>query len=217
MLTVTAASTSDLMTTLGAVKTALSITTTADDERLEAAISAASHAVAKYLGYYPLRQTYRETVPGYGDLTLMLSRIPVTTVDGLYYGSTMEIVAPTSYTLDNAEAGFIMRDLGFPWSAGVEWDMESHIMPRSERNQFIVDYQAGFIYSTDTARTLPYDLEQAVIITAGAVYYAAQRDPGIASKSVGQLSVSYRDTMSAQRGPIPDTAAALLIPYRINK
>jgi hypothetical protein len=110
-----------------------------------------------------------------------------------------------------------MRDLGFPWSAGVEWDMESHIMPRSERNQFIVDYQAGYIMSTDTARTLPYDLEQAVIITAGAVYYAAQRDPGIASKSVGQLSVSYRDTMSAQRGPIPDTAAALLIPYRINK
>src|SRR5687767_4816153 len=127
MLSVTAASTGDLLTSLDAVKTALSITTTEEDDRLTAAIRAASHAVASYLGYYPLRQTYRETVPGYGDLKLMVSRIPVVSVDGMYYGSTGEIVAPTSYTIDNSEAGFIMRDLGFPWSAGVEWDMESHI------------------------------------------------------------------------------------------
>jgi hypothetical protein len=215
MLSVTAASTSDLMTTLDAVKTALSITTTEDDDRLTASIQAASHAVAGYLGYYPLRQTYRETVPGFGDLRLMLSRIPVVSVSGLYFSSTQEIVAPTSYTIDNAEAGFILRDLGFPWSAAVEWDMASHIMPRSERPQFIVDYEAGYIMSTDTSRTLPYDIEQAVISTAGSLYYAAQRDPGISSKSVGQLSVAYRSLRDTT--VISDQAATLLRPYRIIK
>jgi hypothetical protein len=217
MLTVTAASTSDSMTTLAAVKTALSITTTDDDDRLTAAISAASHAVANYIGYYPLRQTYRETIPGFGDLKLMLSRIPVVSVSGLFYGSTQEIVAPTSYTIESAENGFIMRDLGFPWSAGVEWDMDSHIMPRSERNQFIVDYQAGYIMSTDSARTLPYDIEQAVIMTAGSLYHQAQRDPGVSSKSVGQLSVTYKLEGRRTAEALPVQAAALLGPYRIIK
>lgn len=217
MLTVTAASTSDLMTTLDAVKLALSITTTDDDERLDASIRAASHAVAGYLGYYPLRQAYRETLPGFGDLKLMVSRVPVTSISAMYYGTTMEIVAPSSYTLDNATAGFIMRDLGFPWTAGVEWDMDSHIMPRSERNQFIVDYAAGYIFSTDGSRTLPYDLEQAVILTTNSIFYTGQRDAGVASKTVGALSVSYRFQGENFATALPEQAMALLRPYRIIK
>lgn len=213
MLTVLTGSTSNDLTTLDALKSHLSVATTDYDEQLSDAIAAASDAVATYIGYYPLQQSYRETMPGYGGQRLMVSRTPLTAVSGLYYGSTGLIVDPTSYYIDNAASGFIVRDLGFPWSAGVEWDLDAHIAPRSERNVFIVDYTAGWVMSTGATRTLPNDMEHAAVEAAKSLFLGRKRDGTIASKSVGSLSVTYRlrsDTLSA----LPPESVGFLERYR---
>ena len=212
MLTVMTSSTSDGLTDLGALKTHLGITTTDSDEQLTDAILAASDAVATYIGYYPLRQTYRETLAGYGSRTLMVSRTPLVSVSAVYYGSTGLLTDPTTYVIDNAEAGFIVRDQGFPWSAGVEWDLDAHIAPRSERKVMIVDYVAGWTFSTG-AHTLPNDLEHAALECAKSLYLGRKRDGTIASRTVGDLSVTYRlrtDLVSA----LPPESLGFLERYR---
>jgi hypothetical protein len=213
MLTVTTTSTSAGLTTLDALKGHLGITTTDQDDLLSDAILGASDAVATYIGYYPLRQTYRETIAGFGNRTMMVSRTPLTAVSALYYGSTGLLADPASYVIDNTEAGFIVRDQGFPWSAGVEWDLDAHIAPRSERKIFIVDYTAGWVMSTGAGRTLPYDLEQAAVESAKSQYLGRKRDGSITSKSVGDLSVSY-GTAGGEGTALPPEAIGFLQRYR---
>jgi hypothetical protein len=191
MLTVTTTSTSAALTSVDALKTRLGITTTSEDGLLSDAIDSASDAVATYIGYYPLRQSYRETIAGFGARTMMVSRTPLTAVSAIYYGSTGLLADPNSYVIDNTEAGFIVRDQGFPWSAGVEWDLDAHIAPRSERKIFIVDYTAGWTFSTGP-HTLPNDLEHAALECAKSLYLGRKRDGTVASKSVGDLSITYR-------------------------
>ncbi len=214
MLTVRTSSTGDGLTTVDALKQHLGLTTTSEDEKLADAILAASAAVATYIGYYPLRQSYRETVAGYGSRTLMVSRTPLTTITTMYYGSTGLVVDATEYVIDNAEAGLIVRDLGFPWSAGVEWDLDSHVVPGSERKSFIIDYTAGWVFTTDADRTLPHDLEHAALEGAKSLYLGRARDGDIAAKTVGDLSVTYRRQGDKPAGSLPDESLSLLERYR---
>jgi len=213
MLTVTTSSTSDGMTTVDALKTHLGITTTDADDQLADAIIAASDAVATYIGYPPLRQFYRETLAGFGSNRLMVSRTPVVSITAMYYGTTGLLVDPASYVIDDDVAGFIVRDLGFPWSAGVEWDLDSHVAPRSERKVFIVDYDAGWVMSTGSTRTLPNDLEHAALEGAKSLYLGRKRDGTIASKSVGDLSVTYR-LRSDMASNLPPESVGFLERYR---
>jgi hypothetical protein len=214
MLTVITASTSNNLTTLDALKSHLGTTSTAYDEQLEDAIVAASDTVATYMGYYPLRQTYRETLAGYGGQQVMVSRTPLTSVSAMYYGSTGLLVDPTGYWIENAEAGFIVRDLGFPWSAGVEWDLDAHIAPRTERKVFIVDYTAGWVMSTGSTRTLPADIEHAAVEAAKSLFLGRRRDGAISSKSVGALSVTYGSAPSGAAYAIPEESRGFLERYR---
>ena len=212
MLTVMTSSTSAGLTDLASLKTHLGITTTDADDQLTDAILAASDAVATHIGYAPLQQTYRETVAGFGSRTLMLSRTPVTAVSALYYGTTGLLVDPASYVIDNAEAGFIVRDQGFPWSAGVEWDLEGHVAPRSEKKVFIVEYTAGWTFSTGS-HTLPNDLEHAALECAKSLYLGRKRDGTIASRTVGDLSVTYR-LRTDQVSALPPESLGFLERYR---
>lgn len=216
MLTVTTSSTQDRLTSLDKLKAQLGITTTTEDDLLEEAILQASQTVATYIGYYPLEQSYRETLAGYGSRNLMVSRTPVTTLAAIYYGSTGTVVDPASYHNDNPEAGIIARDLGFNWTAGVEWDLDQHVAPRSERKDFIVDYTAGWVFTTGAGRTLPPDIEKAVLEQAKSNHLSGQRDPSIVSKRVGDLSITYSSRGSREEADtsLSGSVSGLLEQYR---
>jgi hypothetical protein len=66
-------------------------------------------------------------------------------------------------------------------------------------------------------RTLPFDLEQATIDTAVALYRRGGMDPNISAESMGSYSVSYRNPNSViglgLGGFIPDLARASLDNY----
>ncbi len=217
MLTVLTTSTADKLATLASLKANLGITTTSDDDQLTEHLAAASQAIIDELGYWPLRQRYSETVGGYGDLTLMLKRTPIRYVNRIMVGS--QLVDPTTYTIDNAEAGVISRDQGWPWTAGIEWDLDAHVQPKSERKRFTVDYEAGWILSTETpdangfltnspTGTVPPSIVQATLITARAFWLSKRRDPLIQSKSVGDLSITY--SKNPVKTGIPGDAMGLI-------
>ena len=222
MLTVLTTSTGDRLTTVDALKGFLGIATTSEDAQLEDAILAATDAVQTYVGYPLLRQRYVETLKGFGSLRLMVSNTPVRDIGSIMVGT--QLVSPSEYEIENAGAGFISRELGWPWTGGVEWDLTSHVVPNSETRRFSVDYEAGFILTTgswETAgfltvgagRTLPKDLERACLESAKSLYLARKRDGTIQSKRVGDLAVTYR-----LRGDVPthfpEEALGILERYR---
>ncbi len=229
MLTVTTTSTSEYMTTLESMKRSLDITNSSQDDLLTENILAAGHAVATYVGYWPLRQRYTETLPGYGNLRIMLSATPVRAVSSIRIDT--QLVDPSTYVVEKPLSGIIHRDKGWPWTAGVEWDLEAHVVPRSELNRFTVDYEAGWVLTTSTAdhdptlgfitssggRTLPRDFEQAVQEQAKSMYLGRKRDSSIESKRVGALSVTYaKNTSNGSRSvePLCPAAMDLLTNYR---
>lgn len=62
-------------------------------------------------------------------------------------------------------------------------------------------------------RNLPHDLEQACIEIVKAFYLQRQRDEGVSSKRVGDLSVTYRERVQGDRPTLPFSALTLLAPY----
>ena len=224
MLTTTTTSTSEYLTTVPALKAMLGITTTSQDDDLDDTVLAASDACATYVGYWPLRARYTETVAGYGSLRLMLSATPVRQVGAITIGD--QLVDPATYVVEKPSAGILYRDLGWPWTAGVEYDLEAHVVPNSELKSFAVDYEAGWVLTTSTGtlnaagfitssggRTLPRDFESAVLEQAKSDWLGRRRDATITTKRVGALSVTY-DTQGANGASLVSTALALLGPYR---
>lgn len=137
--------------------------------------------------------------------------------------------------VEDAEAGLLSRNAGFSWSVslgpaavelggmglGLQADPDAAF---GERQPWLVEYIAGWAldgvdtgsanYSTgspifgttSTGRTLPFDVEEAVILKAADRYSGAS---GITSKRVGDLAISYA---TAELGA--GAAERLLGPYR---
>lgn len=213
MLTATTTSTSDRLTTVANLKQLLDISWSSQDDLLDSTVLDASDAVATFVGYWPLRQRYSETVAGFGGLRLMLSATPIRQIREIRIDS--QLVDPTTYYVDKPMAGIVHRDKGWPWTAGVEWDLEAHVVPQSELKRFTVDYEAGWVLTTSTAdldasgfitssggRTLPNDFERGVLEQAKSLFLGRKRDSTIVEKRIGATNVVYQ-----LRGQLPSTLA----------
>lgn len=225
MLTTTTTSTSERLTTVSRLKFHLDITGSLQDDLLDDMVLEATDAVATYVGYWPLRQRYSETVAGFGGLRLMVSATPIRAINSIRLDT--QLVDPASYVIEKPLAGIIHRDKGWPWTAGVEWDLESHVAPNSELKRFTVDYEAGWVMTTSTAdldatlgfitssggRTLPHDFERGVLEQAKSMFLGRKRDSGIAEKRIGQTSVTYQLRGEAPHILAPE-AERLLERYR---
>ncbi len=227
MLTVTTTSTSEYLTTLASMKAQMGITTSSDDDVWTDNILAAGDACATYVGYWPLRQMYSETVAGYGSLRLLVSATPIRQISSIRIDG--QLVDPATYYVEKPLAGIIHRDKGWPWTAGVEYDLESHVVPQSELKRFTVIYEAGWVLTTSTGaldtaggfitssggRTLPRDFEQAVQEEAKSMMLGRKRDSSIIEKRVGALQVQYRARSGNELvQPLCPAAMDLLQSYR---
>lgn len=232
MLTVCTSSTSSALTTLQAVKEDLGIVDTKDDELFNALIARASVWAESYTGRAFGLQVYQETVAGFGRRNLMLSRYPIRTVfrmfDATDTGSATELKS-SDFRMEDAEAGFLSRDRGWRWNVagagpgpagfGAGLNPLDPDPAFGEQRPWLVEYSAGYVGpagkvstadgSTSTGRTLPHDVEQAVLLKAKEWFLRRQTDPTVASRKIGDLAVAYR---SAQEGR--DMAEMLLEPYR---
>jgi hypothetical protein len=215
-----------------ALKEELEIVDTKDDELLRRIISAASGWAERYTGRVFGLQVYQETVAGFGRRNLMLSRYPIRTVFRLFDStstSTATELNSSDYRIEDGESGLLSRDRGWGWDVvgagqgpggfGAGLNPRDPNASYGERKPWLVDYSAGYVPpagkvstddgSTSTGRTLPHEVEQAVLLKAKEWFLRRKVDPGVSSRKIGDLSVSYR---SIQEGP--DLAEIFLMPYR---
>lgn len=236
MLTVCCTSTDVDLTTTSALKSLLGTTSTAQDAWLATVIRSASRWAESYVGYPLTAQSYSETLAGYGRRELMVKRTPIRNVDRIMTATTTDDateITSTEYILEDEDAGLIARNQGFHWTATLESNnflaatpLEYHPMGGQEYKPWLVDYRAGWTYSglttdspnystgngtTSTGRTLPEDIEQAVLFRAQALYEDADE---VASESLGDLAVNYRSLgTDPTSGKQISKAELLLGPY----
>lgn len=236
MLQIVAETTDDQLTTTGALKAVLGIaaTSTVYDAALDLVISAASAWAQTYVGYPLVARGYRETVAGYGSRNLMLSRTPLRAVSAVYYGTDTGVASrlqSTEFAVDSG-AGFVSRDQGFEWSVPAVLDLELRPQPGQEYAPWLVDYVAGFTYggidaasalystakgTTSTGRTLPMDIERAVLLKAKRMQLGDDYSGPVSAKAVGDLRIQYASGGASGRAGgsgFKDPSEALLDSYR---
>ncbi len=205
------------------IKALLGITGASDDEVLVRLGERAVDAIEGYLGY-PIRlQVYSESVPAYGGRHLMLSRTPIRCVlrlfDSTSTGEATEY-ASSEYRIENADAGLLSRDAGWPWTAPIATEFVDVRRPGEETRPYYAEYGAGWRLTgatstdagvTSTGPDAPGDILQALDETIKGWYVGRQQDASVQSVTVGSLSMTFRSAESAQGGgTLPLGATAIL-------
>lgn len=213
------------LTTAATVADALGVTS---GTKVDRAVSVASDAIAKFIGrrlhYGP---SISEKLAGYVDqVRLVLSVRPVISVASVVLPGNVTLGAD-AYELENLELGWLYRASGWPYTglirAGLLYDTPA---VGTEREAIVATYAGGWVTPAQAAspgwagpaRSLPYDIEEACIQTAVGVYRGLGNDKSIASESLGDYSVSYRNPNSligvGGGGVIPDGVMPQLAAYR---
>ena len=226
MLTVTLASTEQAASDTASLRALIGTTSTADDARQLAALKAATRWAESYIGYPLFVASYRETRPSYSSRRLMLSRTPVRAVAQLLDAPSPDdgaAVLSSEFGVDR-EAGFLTRDEGWEWSAPVEYDLTPVPRAGQEYEQWLVDYMAGWTFggieptsanysteagTTSTGRTLPEDIEEAVLTKAAALYEGTE---SVDAEQLGDLKVTYNLRSASVDKVVPEEI--MLAPYR---
>lgn len=229
MLTVCSSSTGTKFTTTAYVKSLLDVLDNENDALFDQLIESASEQIRNYCRQPFYRQQYSETIAGQGVRRLILSRTPVLSVSGVFYGTdtgTATEITSTEYRIEDADAGFLRRlSFDWLWTAGSYVDLEETAIPGSEYERYLVRYHAGYLTppgststaygSTSTGATLPYDLQQAAAELTKEMYLRRQRSGAMKSKTVGDLSITYDlgDQSDGKGTALPNNVRSLLAPY----
>lgn len=198
----------------------------AGDARLPRLIAAASGAILRHLGRPQLHYTaaFEERLPGHGRPRLVLGLTPVLEVTSVVIDGVT--LAAADYEIEDADAGLLFRLAGWPWTGVFRGGLPPQLDrdAGSERAAIVATYEGGWVtpaQATSEAwagpvRSLPYDLEEACVQTVVGLYRRGGLDPSIASEALGDYSVSFRspNLAAGAGGVIPESALALLAPYR---
>lgn len=208
-------------TLCGELGIAVPAAASAAERDLERRIAVASSAIANYCNREFGTAETTEKVAGFGTLVLQLPRYPVTEVESVTLDGTE--VGEESYSCegDDAKVGFV-RSICGGWNDTALFQRATAPEPMAgtEERSYSVTYTAGYVLPKDGASTLPPEIEEACLLTCVATYRAKGRDPGIASESLLNASVSYVGSTvntgigRGLGGIIPDPAVALLAPFR---
>jgi hypothetical protein len=231
MLHTCVASTDVYLTSTQALKDLLGITTTSEDRRLSQAILAASRWAENYVGRPLTVASYQETVPSFETRHLMLSRMPVRAVPRVFDSSSTEDgsqVYSSDFRVESRDGGLLSRDEGWAWTAPVQSELSVRPLPGQEERPWLVDYVAGYTYdglstdsphwsteqgTTSTGRTLPEDIEEAVLMRASEIF--ENPGGGVEKEKLGDIEVAYGSRgMDRAGNPVLTPAEELLSAYR---
>lgn len=195
MLTIVAPASIRNLTTLSAVQSELNITSASDYPFLMSLISYASDYVATFCNRAFAVETVRETIfLGAPRNRLMLERWPVVSIEALSVAGVT--LTPNDCEFDEHGYAYRLDQSGnrIAWSAG----------------KIVIDYRAGYVLPGEQGRTLPFDIERAVLTIVRAEYAARGRDPNVRTEDVdGVTSTTYFSRTAAE------AVAPMLMPYRL--
>lgn len=229
--TVCVSSTENALSTSSALREVIGVTSTAaaiDAAQLSAIRRATEWAIG-YIGHDIRLQTYNEVVPSFGGSVLTLSHIPIRSIARMFDATdtgSASAICSSEYRLDDADAGLLSRPEGFAWTADVGFGLTGYPVPGSERRPWLVEYLAGWTLdglstdsenystggkggSTSTGRTLPTDVELAILLKASDLLTVGKVGM-VESEKVGDLSVTYRTRSCGE----PSEAEQILRRYR---
>jgi hypothetical protein len=189
----------------------------AGDPRLPRLISVASSAIARHLNrrlHYGA--TITEGLKGFGRNRLALDVCPIVAITSITL-SDGSLVPPSSYSIENAEAGLVYASIGWP-STGLSrggLPPQNDLAAGSEAPLIGVVYSGGWVCPAQSGtRNLPPELEECAIQTVISLYRGNGKDPSVAAEGLGDYSVTYRAPELGQgAGLIPDAVIATLAKF----
>ena len=222
MLTVCTSSTESSLAALGDLMVILGATASSSgmDMALAAGTAWVERHVGNDVGYMLRRQVYQESVAGYGTQVLRLSRRPILGVQRMFDGSdtgTATEYCSTDYRIESADGGLISlrSNAGFAWDAVWDQSIARYPRPSAVDKRWWITYEAGYQLvcssstgewaTVTTGRTLPGDIERAVLLKAAEFYGDA--GGAYASMKVGPLGLTFKEDAT-------DPVAELLAMYR---
>lgn len=151
-----------------------------------------------------------EKVRGYGGAFMSVrDHLPLTSITSIVFddGDTQTTIDSDDYEIEDAASGLIRhKGAGWQWTALEGGDITRDPRPGTEERLYVITYVGGYVTPEQGGtRTLPYDIERAVIDMVKALYWARGRDPGVRSKGVSRASVQYGMALSE----IPNVARVL--------
>ncbi len=203
------------LTTLALVKDELGITASTYDTVLERMILAASQAIGRFCNRDFRKEAATERLPGSGTLRLVLARTPVTAIASIVDDGTT--VGSGTYSIENAAAGIVVGDAVWrsqDLAVGIGIGQEP--VPGTGKRALVVTYTGGYVLPGDSTgtRDLPYDLEEACIVTVVALYRRRGQDRTVVQEQLGDAAQTYASSDAMTASVIPAEAQAILRRYR---
>lgn len=198
------------LTTLAAAADVLGVSSS--DAKLPRLIGAASGAIRRYLDRPQLHYgaAIVEKLPGFdGQVRMYLGVVPLISVASVVLpdGSTLD---PADYTVESLEAATLYRAAGWPYTGLCDNGGRLY----GEAKTIVVTYAGGWVTPAQSGtRNLPFEIEEACLLTVSALYRKQGIDPTIASESLGDYSVTFA-TATEGDWVIPPAAQALLSTHR---
>lgn len=212
------------LTNVATLESILGLASGSADAKLQRAINQASAIAESYTGRVFYRTAHTEKYAGVPGPILVVKNPPINSITSItYLSSTAE--TSSTYEIADADTGEIFRVSG-TW-VGLDWgfgDASETLYTGAGRRVWTVVYNGGWYTpkqedDAEGTRTLPYDVEQAVIGLAVHLYHAESRDPTVTSESLMEASQTYAGTPGGSGSDwlvsaVP-AAAAILKRYRL--
>lgn len=214
------------LTNVATMEAVLGLASGSADAQLQRVINQAS-AIAES---FARRVFYRNTAisekhAGNDGPILVLSQPPINSITSVTYltGSADD---SSTYEIHNANTGEVYKVSG-TWG-GIDWhfgDISQTVYLGAGRKVWTVVYDGGWYTPKQddddgaVTRTLPYDIEQAVIAIAVALYRAEGRDPTLTAERLMEAQQTYAASDPYGKGWLETFvpgAAAILKRYRLH-
>lgn len=182
--------------------------------RLERYIEAASSLVGVILGGGAPIQLHRGevtvAVAGQDTTTLILPHTPIVAIDEVAIDD--EVLDPSDYEIEDAEAGFLRRlDGVWPFEGLKTAGFVTAPVWSTARRNVSVTYTAGWVTPGQATellpRTLPHAIEDAVVELVTSRWRRRNKDLRVVGETFEQSSYTYGGV------PVPAEVMAALAPY----
>lgn len=185
---------SPMLTTVSAFKRRKRITVATDDDLIEDLIREASAEVVRHCRRSFARARVRESGLSQELGSVAVSLTPLVEVHSVWRGGEPIL----DFRIEDAGAGLIMASSGILAAGEARWWSDSFV--HGGHDSFEVEYTGGYLTPEEATgepptvppRTLPYDLEGAVIEMVAAVYEPQTSGAGRTIKSVKVEDITYQ-------------------------